>query len=73
MTVSLVSRRCISSVPGLLSIGWFWHDRKVQDKSNEITAIPAELELLDIKGCIVTLDAMGTRENYCGSDKAVSS
>jgi len=28
---------------------------KVQDKSNEITAIPALLELLDVKGCIVTL------------------
>jgi predicted transposase YbfD/YdcC len=35
---------------------------KVQDKSNEITAIPALLELLDIKGCIVTLDAMGTQK-----------
>jgi len=34
---------------------------KVQDKSNEITAIPALLELLDVKGCIVTLDAMGTK------------
>jgi predicted transposase YbfD/YdcC len=34
---------------------------KVQDKSNEITAIPALLELLDLKGCIVTLDAMGTQ------------
>ncbi len=31
-------------------------ESKVQDKSNEITAIPALLELLDIKGCIVTLD-----------------
>jgi predicted transposase YbfD/YdcC len=30
--------------------------------SNEITAIPALLELLDIKGCIVTLDAMGTQK-----------
>ena len=30
---------------------------KVQDKSNEITAIPALLELLEIKGCIVTIDA----------------
>ncbi len=29
---------------------------KVQDKSNEITAIPALLELLEIKGCIVTLE-----------------
>jgi predicted transposase YbfD/YdcC len=35
---------------------------KVQDKSNEITAIPALLELLDITGCIVTLDAMGTQK-----------
>ncbi len=30
--------------------------------SNEITAIPALLELLDIKGCIVTLDAIGTQK-----------
>jgi predicted transposase YbfD/YdcC len=35
---------------------------KVQDKSNEITAVPALLELLDIKGAIVTLDAMGTQK-----------
>jgi predicted transposase YbfD/YdcC len=35
---------------------------KVQNKSNEITAIPALLELLDIKGCIVTMDAMGTQK-----------
>ena len=34
---------------------------KVADKSNEITAIPALLELLDIAGCIVTIDAMGTQ------------
>lgn len=27
--------------------------------SNEITAIPALLELLELKGCIVTIDAMG--------------
>ena len=33
--------------------------RKVDEKSNEITAIPALLELLEIKGCIVTIDAMG--------------
>jgi len=30
------------------------------DKSNEITAIPALLELLDI-GSIITIDAMGTQ------------
>lgn len=34
---------------------------KVTDKSNEITAIPALLELLDIAGCIITIDAMGTQ------------
>ncbi|BAZ70610.1 transposase (plasmid) [Fischerella sp. NIES-4106] len=34
---------------------------KVEDKSNEITAIPALLELLDIAGSIITIDAMGTQ------------
>jgi hypothetical protein len=32
---------------------------KTQSKSNEITAIPELLKLLAIKGCIVTIDAMG--------------
>lgn len=30
------------------------------EKSNEITAIPELLKVLDIEGCIVTIDAMGT-------------
>ncbi|MBW4458502.1 MAG: ISAs1 family transposase [Nostoc indistinguendum CM1-VF10] len=34
---------------------------KVEDKTNEITAIPALLELLDIAGSIITIDAMGTQ------------
>lgn len=34
---------------------------KVADKSNEITAIPKLLKLLDVQGCIVTIDAMGTQ------------
>lgn len=34
---------------------------KVEDKSNEITAIPTLLKLLDIQGAIVTIDAMGTQ------------
>ena len=33
--------------------------QKVNEKSNEITAIPALLEMLEIAGCIVTIDAMG--------------
>jgi len=32
---------------------------KTDAKSNEITAIPQLLEMLEIRGCIVTLDAMG--------------
>ena len=32
---------------------------KTDAKSNEITAIPKLLQLLDIKGCIVTIDALG--------------
>lgn len=32
---------------------------KVDDKSNEITAIPELLRLLDLNGCLVTIDAMG--------------
>lgn len=31
------------------------------EKSNEITAIPQLLEMLEINGCIVTIDAMGTQ------------
>ena len=34
---------------------------KVDEKSNEITAIPELLELLELQGCIVTIDAMGTQ------------
>jgi predicted transposase YbfD/YdcC len=34
---------------------------KVESKSNEIKAIPALLNLLEITGCIITIDAMGTQ------------
>lgn len=34
---------------------------KVENKTNEIKAIPALLELLEISGCIITIDAMGTQ------------
>jgi predicted transposase YbfD/YdcC len=34
----------------------------VADKSNEINAIPKLLALLDIKGAVVTIDAMGTQQ-----------
>jgi predicted transposase YbfD/YdcC len=32
------------------------------EKSNEITAIPQLLELIDINGCVVTIDAMGAQK-----------
>ena len=34
--------------------------KRKDDKSNEITAIPELLKALDISGCIITIDAMGT-------------
>ncbi|EGR3952389.1 ISAs1 family transposase [Vibrio cholerae] len=35
---------------------------KVDSKSNEITAIPKLLDLLDVKGCLITIDAMGCQK-----------
>ena len=37
--------------------------KKVDGKSNEITAIPKLLDLIDIKGTVITIDAMGTQKN----------
>ena len=36
---------------------------KTKEKSNEITAIPELLKLLDLEGCTVTIDAMGCQKN----------
>ena len=38
---------------------------KVDEKSNEITAVPKLLDLLAIRGCIVTMDAMGCQRDTC--------
>lgn len=35
---------------------------KTEEKSNEIRAIPALLALLDVRGAVVTIDAMGTQK-----------
>ena len=37
--------------------------QKTEDKSNEITAIPKLLDLLSLKGHIITIDAIGTQKN----------
>jgi len=39
--------------------------KTTDSKSNEITAIPALLEKLDIRGCVITLDAMGCQRDIC--------
>lgn len=36
---------------------------KVNEKSNEITAIPELLKMLEIAECIITIDAMGCQKN----------
>jgi predicted transposase YbfD/YdcC len=36
---------------------------RTDEKSNEITAIPELLALLELKGCIVTIDAMGCQKD----------
>lgn len=34
----------------------------VKEKSNEITAIPELIDLLDVSGCLITIDAMGCQK-----------
>ena len=40
------------------------------EKSNEITVIPKLLDLLEVSGCIITIDAMGTQKNI--AEKIIS-
>lgn len=47
---------------------WASHNRlvlgqcKVDEKSNEITAIPQLLKMLEVGGCVITIDAMGCQK-----------
>ena len=45
----------VSSTGQALTLGQV----KTEAKSNEITAIPQLLDLLDLHDCVVTIDAMG--------------
>jgi predicted transposase YbfD/YdcC len=55
---------------GALHLVWAWaHEaglilaqRAVDGKSNEITAIPELLDMIELEGAIVTIDAMGTQK-----------
>lgn len=40
---------------------------QIDSKSNEITALPKLLELLDIVGCIITIDAMGCQKEIAAT------
>lgn len=44
------------------SLGLTLGQVKTEEKSNEITAIPELLKMLELQGCIVTLDAMGCQK-----------
>jgi len=41
--------------------GFCLGQKKVEEKSNEITAIPQLLDAIQVKGCVITVDAMGTQ------------
>lgn len=61
------TEKCINgNIPYIVSayladIGISIGQVKVEDKSNEIREIPEFLEILDIDGCIITIDAIGTQ------------
>lgn len=42
----------------------------IDEKSNEITAIPKLLKMLELTGCIVTIDAMGTQKEIAKAIKS---
>jgi predicted transposase YbfD/YdcC len=42
-------------------------ERLVDEKSNEITAIPELLDILNVKGHIITIDAMGTQKEIAAN------
>jgi predicted transposase YbfD/YdcC len=63
-------RRAMSKGKGIPHIVSAWSQQnrlvlgqlKVSEKSNEITAVPELLRVLELKDCIVTLDAMGCQK-----------
>lgn len=44
--------------------------RKINEKSNEITAIPELLRVLELHGCIVTVDALGCQKEIAETIRA---
>ncbi len=52
-------------------LGLVLGQEKVANKSNEITAIPKLLETLAVKGCLVSIDAMGTQREIARCIRAL--
>ncbi|MBE9097410.1 ISAs1 family transposase [Tychonema sp. LEGE 07203] len=40
-----------------------FRSKKIDKKSNELTAIPASIEMLEIAGSVITIDAMGCQKD----------
>ena len=59
--------RCTWSPPGPRAGAWCSGRQAYGEKSNEITAIPALLERLELSGALVTTDAMGCRTKIAGA------
>ena len=61
------SNKCGDRKPNHIVSAWSREDgyclgqKTVDEKSNEITAIPQVLDVIEIKGQVVTIDAMGTQ------------
>lgn len=50
--------------------GFCLGQKVVDEKSNEITAIPKLLDIINIKGSVITIDAMGTQTNIAEKIKS---
>ena len=79
--ITIVCSLCGADNCELIVLNAWSHDNgvcighvKVEDKSNEITALPKLMEVLDLKGTIVTADALNTQKeiatqaNLSGAD-----
>lgn len=53
----------------LVERGLILKPQQVENKSNEITAVPKLIESLALKGVVVAFDAMNTQKNYCDNSK----
>jgi predicted transposase YbfD/YdcC len=56
-------KRIMATDPRACQNGVVLGQQKIDSKSNEITVIPQLLDILELKGCIVTIDAMGCQRD----------